>query len=318
MGINGSKNTNNKKSKKDFEKSGNISSQMNKESDPLTAQVHRKYFDFGKPCSKCLKKNSKLGVIYSIYCLHCLNVKCLACECSSESDCNLFQSIVIQRVLELRSAIWKMIIDKRKNQIVIQTKCMLIERIHSTDVESTITISKRFETDDCQTDEKKLLENSIEICVKEVNDERNKNACYSVIRLDDLKYQTVGVVEKCGTKTEMAFINELDTYLKNEPVMVIKMDDCLRNLNDHDGSLILVCLHQSRIIDDVKFTLEGIECKHFKRILLVLLHFKLKDSDYLAKDIEKCYTDLQVIDYFQQENKNNIDEVLKQAKDFIF
>lgn len=304
MGIKGSK-----KSKKD------ISSKMNGEADPLTAQVHQKYFDFGKPCNTCLKTklNGK-----NIYCLHCLRVKCLWGECSSESDCNMFQSSVKERVLELTSAIWKMINYKRKNQTIIQEKCMLIEQIHSTHVQSTITITKRFEPDS-RSEEEQLLDNCIEICVNDVTDKRNEKARYTVIvRLDDLKYQSVCVFQKCGTNTELEFIDQLEKYLKNEPVRVVKMDDCLRNQNDLDRPLILVCLHQSRINDDVKYTLEGIECKHFRRILLILLHFKKNHSDYEAKNIEKCYSGMQVIDYFQQEPINNIEEVLKQVKDFIF
>lgn len=54
--------------------------------------------------------------------------------------------------------------------------------------------------------------------------------------------------------------------------------------------------------------------------MVVLLHYKFVDTKPLADEVRKDggYSELQVIDCYQQENINNTTEVMMYINDFIF
>lgn len=57
---------------------------------------------------------------------------------------------------------------------------------------------------------------------------------------------------------ERKFINAFQDRFRNEPV-IIQTGSCLEFLKKCDGPVILICLCLSRLLSDVKYTLDGVE-----------------------------------------------------------
>lgn len=269
----------------------------------------------GKPCPECqgVKSMVDLASNERLFCIHCLGK-----SCKQEIDNILFR-LVLRKVSQ-RLFKFKTILKERTEELFIQYKDITREQINDTTVNSTITLSKRFETSSIQSEQTTLLENCMQIKVMEITEDNHEliNDAITVRIENNYRCYCAGIFEKGNTPMEKTFVKGFVDKLKSEPIKVIEVEDCLQYFQRYDGPLFVVCLLQSRLNEDVLYALQEIEEQFFGRIILVLLHFKIEDTSCKAKNVKDSYSGLRVIDYFQQKQENNIEDVMQIAKELIF
>lgn len=270
-------------------------------------------FNFSDCCNECSIEKDNLKFSISIYCLNCFHVKNNK-DCPPECDCNMFESFTKTMISEVRRILWKKICQKRANEYFISEKRVIKEKIHGTTIETTITMSKQFKTDKNDNEKVHFLNNCMRIeCIG-----ADKNVDVIVQIKDDYISCAVGVFIKENSSIEKQFVKDLEENLESSGLIVTRVEDCMQYLQNKDGPLFVACLRGTRLKSDVKYTLDGIKEELFGRIILVVVHCKIDDTDCMADVLKRDYSDLRIIDYFQQEEINNLGDVLKSVKDIIF
>lgn len=184
-----------------------------------------------------------------------------------------------------------------------------------------LILSKYFET----KEQEPSLTNYIDVLVIDYEDSSmmvatNRDAvCVTLNTVTVEDKQVIGIYSKDMTPRKEDFISHLVKCLDSMDIHVQKVDAFSGQLEKKDAQLIAVCLVHSRAMSDVKGTLFGIEDKFYKQIILVLLHFKQSDKEECASELktDHRFSDMTIIDLFQQPDIDNTDDVYKQIIDAV-
>lgn len=284
--------------------------------------------NFGKKCESCLSTSIPYLNNDEIRCLNCFEFECLLCkrQCSCRNTC---YCKIIKKTIEEKLKIAKMVLRESiygrlpiEDTIdIVSTHCYNLHNGKTT-LALELTLSRHFES------QQKYISvlprgNIMEILVLDYEKpsrmllRSRQKACVNLKTVVDEK--VIGIYNKDMSARKEKFLNPLVRCLYSKDIHVEKVNAFSGELGEKDAQLIIVCLVHSRVMSDVNADLYEIEDKLYKQIILVLLHFKQSDKRKFAHELklDRRFSEMTIIDLFQQSESNNTDEVYEKIIDAI-
>ncbi|XP_060566673.1 uncharacterized protein LOC132725554 [Ruditapes philippinarum] len=96
-------------------------------------------------------------------------------------------------------------------------------------------------------------------------------------------------------------LDKLNSHLEQRGMILEFTENLSETLDKNEDPLLVISLIHSRPVSDVRTTLSGIKEIYHKRVILVLLHFKVSDMRIAASEITKEFDVFDAVDYFQNQ-----------------
>ncbi|XP_053389154.1 uncharacterized protein LOC128552158 [Mercenaria mercenaria] len=307
----------------------------------LTSDHKAVIFDTGKQCKDCMLKMYEARLKEDeLRCMDCFSFECLhcktKCECMGECFCNKFQDMFENQVRRASNELT----NNLKQHVLIETSSnvssAMTYEIHDsrkTIVISSVTISKVNKSDESTSIQKEkqkfaqqdvLNENNLEISILEYRDAEHVflRRSQTVRVLLGMLQETIaaGIYSKEGLEKEITFIETLKKKFHSEDIQLFNIKQFAQVLEEDEMPIIVTCPLQSRLYADMNNSMSGIKEVYYKRIILVLIHYKIEDTDASAFCIEyeNQFPALKCIDFFHQKRQGNIESVATEIKDALY
>ncbi|XP_060581891.1 uncharacterized protein LOC132738411 [Ruditapes philippinarum] len=281
--------------------------------------------DFGKRCKDCLSRPLENMNDEEIRCLNCFKFECLLCaiqcSCGNTCYCNMIAQTIEEKMERTKKILRESINERLPIEdtiYIVSTHCYSLHNGKTT-LTLEMRLSKHYEV---QNENKR--ENFIKVLVLDYEDPSSRKflrsrqaVCVALKTVVDEKI--IGLYSKDTTARQERFISPLIKYLGSRDIQVQKVDEFSGKLGKKDAQLIVVCLVHSRAMSDVNAALCEIEERFYKHIILVLLHFKQSDQRKCAPEVKSNirFSEMDIIDLFQQPESDNIVDVYKKIIDAI-
>ncbi|XP_053392123.1 uncharacterized protein LOC128554837 [Mercenaria mercenaria] len=285
-------------------------------------------FDTGKPCNSCSRVRLNRGELrckncFSFACLHCNKM----CECMGECFCYKFQNVFEKQIRSASNELTKRLKQHEPIESVSSANTYEIHDSRKTTVISSVTISKAYKSDESMQAGKQNYaqhglsnDNYMEISILEYEDDDHvflrRSQTVRVLLGMIRENIAVGIYSKDGLEKEITFIENLKKTFHREEIQLINVKQCARVLKEDKMPIIVTCPLHSRLYSDMNNVLSGIKEEYYKRIILILYHYKKEDREAASVlvEYENKFPALKCIDFFHQKRLENIESVATEIK----
>ncbi|XP_053389158.1 uncharacterized protein LOC128552162 [Mercenaria mercenaria] len=130
----------------------------------------------------------------------------------------------------------------------------------------------------------------------------------------DERAKHVTIYDRWNLEGTREFIGKLKPYLKEDNIILTTENTYQQTfVAKKQPPLLVLCWHYSRIETDIRYSLEYIDSTKYKRLIVILLHWKKDDIERHAAS-QAADSSLMFIDAFVQKDKDNIKVAAKEIK----
>ncbi|XP_060581884.1 uncharacterized protein LOC132738406 [Ruditapes philippinarum] len=269
----------------------------------VNTKSQRELYEFGHRCHSCINR----------YCLKCFRFECTLCrkDCkckTTDCECERFPKLINKKLIDAKY--W--LISQRTPPSSIDISLKYNFFLHNGEVCLSLMIVQHKDFDkkavDNTTGNSNVPENYMELKVdiKEGTHLRKKYASKQTVTINipTTKCQKISVY--CGETSDRhkQCLYDLNRLLEKKNIFLEFTYNPDETLAENENPLLVISLIHSRAVSDVMGTLSRIGNQYYKRVIVVLLHFKDSDERRSALTVIDELKVFQAVDYFLNQKES--------------